>query len=113
MSVADLEDYVWSNLPPLRWVAGRQLVARLTRRCARRFPGGVMSDASPEGRDMVLDEIRKAVERTERANYRMGFLLSLVLSALLGEIVRALFAWWLKSASNRTVLLGWQAENVL
>jgi hypothetical protein len=113
MSVTDLEDYVWSNLPAMRLLAGRRLVARLTRRCAKRFPCGVLSEASPEGQATVLEEIHRAVERTERANYQMGVILTLILSALLTEIVKALFQWWRQSASNRALLIGWQAENVL
>ena len=113
MSVTDLEDHVWSNLPAMRLLAGRRLVARLTRRCAKRFPCGVLAVASPEGQATVLEEIHRAVERTERANYQMGVILTLILSALLTEIVKALFQWWRQSASNRALLIGWQAENVL
>jgi hypothetical protein len=113
MSVEDLEDYVWSDLPAMKFLAGRRLVARLTRRCAKRFPSGVMADASPEGQGRIMAEIHKAVERTERANYQMGIVLTLILSALLSEIIKAIFAWWMKSASNRALLVGWQVEDRL
>ena len=113
MSVEDLEAYVWSDLPAMKYLAGRRLVARLTRRCAKRFPSGVMAEASPNGQAMIMDEIHKSVERTERANYQMGVILTLMLSALLSEIIKALFRWWLNSASNRTLLVGWQMENQL
>lgn len=113
MSVEDLEAYVWSDLPAMKYLAGRRLVARLTRRCAKRFPGPVIAEASPEGQARVMQEIHRAVERTERANYRMGIVLTLILSALLSEIIKAILAWWLKSASNRTLLLGWQQESRL
>ena len=113
MSVEDLEAYVWSDLPAMKWLAGRRLVARLTRRCAKRFPSTVMAQASAEGQGRIMDEIHKSVERTERANYQMGVILTLILSALLSEIIKALFRWWLNSASNRTLLVGWQMENQL
>ena len=113
MSVEDLEAYVWSDLPAMKYLAGRRRVARLTRRCAKRFPSGVMAEASPSGQAMIMDEIHKSVERTERANYQMGVILALILSALLSEIIKALFRWWVNSASNRTLLVGWQMENQL
>lgn len=113
MSVEDLEAYVWSDLPAMKFLAGRRLVARLTRRCAKRFPSGVMGEASPDGQALIMDEIQRAVERTERANYQMGIVLTLILSALLSEIIRAIFNWWLKSASNRALLVGWQQEQQL
>ena len=69
-----------------------------------------MADASPEGQSRILAEIHNAVERTERANYQMGIVLTLILSALLSEIIKAIFAWWRESASNRVLLVGWQSE---
>jgi hypothetical protein len=40
----------------------------------------------------------------------MGVILTLVLSALLSEIVKAVLRWWLQSARNRALMLGWQTE---
>jgi hypothetical protein len=85
MSVEDLDSYVWSHMPAMKFLAGRKLVARLTRRCARQFPGSIMVGATDEGRDRVLEQIQKNVERQERANYKMGFVLTLI---LLGPAVR-------------------------
>jgi len=106
----DLEAYVWADLPPMKYLAGRALVARLTRRLVQRWPSGVMLEASDEGRGMVMGELVRSVERSERQNYRMGIVLTLILSALLSEVVKAILAWWLRSASNRTQLVGYQQE---
>lgn len=113
MSVEDLEAYVWSDLPAMKFLAGRRLVARLTRRCAKRLPCGFLSEASADGQQQVIEDICRDVERIERANYQMGIVLTLILSALLSEIVKAILAWWLKSASNRALLVGWQQEDRL
>jgi hypothetical protein len=40
----------------------------------------------------------------------MGIILTLVLGAIIQEIVKAVLRWWLQSASNRALLLGWQTE---
>lgn len=108
--IEELEAYVWKDLPAMKYVAGRQRVARLTRRCAKRLPAQVFGEASPESRARIMAEIHKAVERTERANYQMGIFLTLILSAMLSEIVKAIIAWWSKSASNREFLVRWQLE---
>lgn len=113
MSVTDLEEYVWSNMTAMRFLAGRRLVARLTRRCAKRLPCGVMAEANADGQQQVMSDICRDVERIERANYQMGVILTLILSALLTEIVKAIFQWWRASASNRALLTGWQQEGVL
>lgn len=113
MSVEDLDAYVWSNLPAMKYLAGRRLVSRLTKRCARQFPSTVMVSVTDEGRDAVLEQLHKTVERHERQNYKMGFILTMILSALLTEIIKALFAWWLASASNKALLLGWQREQAI
>jgi hypothetical protein len=110
MSLEDLDAYVWSQLSPRRYAAGRPLVARLTRRVVRKFPHEVMSQAKPESCDVVMHEIARSIERSERQNYGMGIILTLVLSALLSEIVKAVLRWWMQSASHRAVMLGWQTE---
>jgi hypothetical protein len=110
MSLEDLDAYVWSQLSPRRYAAGRQLVARLTRRVVRKFPHAVMSQAKPESYATVTEELVSSIERSERQNYGMGIILTLVLSALLSEIVKAVLRWWLESARHRALLVGWQAE---
>lgn len=110
MSLEDLDAYVWGSLGMRKHVAGRALVSRLTRRCVRRWPGQTMLQANAGNQQRIIREIARSVERSERQNYGMGVILTLILSALLSEIVKALLAWWLKSASNRALLVGWQQE---
>lgn len=110
MSLEDLDDYVWSQLSPRRYVAGRALVSRLTRRAVRKWPHVTMSQTRPEQYAVVTDEITRSIERIERQNYQMGIVLSLILGVLLQEIIKAVLRWWLKSASNRISLVGWQTE---
>ena len=74
MSLEDLDAYVWSQLSPRRYAAGRPLVARLTRRVVRKFPHLVMSQTKPESYGMVMHEIARSIERSERQNYGMGII---------------------------------------
>jgi hypothetical protein len=69
-----------------------------------------ISQARPEGYGVMLEQVATSIERSERQNVRMGILLSLVLGVLIQEIVKAILAWWLKTASNRIALVGWQTE---
>jgi len=110
MSLEDLDAYVWSQLGVTKYAAGKGLVGRLTRRVVRKFPHSIMGSTRPASYAMVQDEICRSIERSERQNYRMGIILSLVLGAIIQEIVKAIFRWWLASASNRAMLLGWQME---
>ena len=110
MSLEDLDAWVWSQVSVKKYAAGKPLVARLTRRVVRKFPHSIMGSTRPASYDMVQDEMCRSIERSERQNYRMGIILSLVLGALIQEIVKAIFRWWLASASNRALLLGWQTE---
>lgn len=112
VSVTDLEEYVWEFMPAMKFVAGPRVIARITRAVAARLPSPMLLQASPEGRDRVLDQLSITVQRQQRANYRMGFLLSFVLSALVSEIVRAVWNWWMREG-NRERLTRWQQEGVL
>jgi hypothetical protein len=110
MSLEDLNAAVWSSLSPRKHIAGRALVNRLTLRVVRKWPHALMSQARPAGYGAVTDEMAKSIERSERQNVQMGIILTLVLGVLIQEIVKAVLAWWLKTASNRIALLGWQTE---
>ena len=110
MSLEDLDAYVWSQLSLRRYAAGRALVARLTRRVVRKWPHAVMAENRPESYAAVTEGIVRSIERSERQQYGMGIILTLVLSALISEIVKAVLRWWLESARNRVALVGWQTE---
>lgn len=110
MSIEDLDAYVWSHLSPRRYIAGRALVSRLTRRVVRKFPHVTMSVARGHEPERIAREIASSIDRSERQNYRMGLFLTLVLSSIVFEIVKAVFAWWSRSASHKAQLLGWQQE---
>ena len=110
MSLEDLDAAVWASLSARKHIAGKALVSRLVRRVVRKWPATAMSQARPDSYGVMLEEVGRSIERSERQNVRMGIILSLVLGALIQEIVKAVLAWWLKSASHRIALVGWQQE---
>ena len=106
----ELENYIWHGLPATKYIAGRRVVRRIVKRAAERFPSEIMASISMQGRARLLEQMADNVEREERQQYGMGIILTLVLSALISEIVKALWAWWTASKSNRDQLLRWQQE---
>lgn len=110
MSLEDLDAAVWSALSARKHLAGKPLVARLVRRVVRKWPATAISQSRPDSYGVMLEQVGNSIERSERQNVRMGIILSLVLGVLIQEIVKAILAWWLKSASNRISLVGWQLE---
>lgn len=106
----DLDAYVWQQLSARKYAAGRPLVARLVRRAVRKWPHVALSQTRPGQYGIVTDEIARSIERSERQNFQMGVILTLLLGVLIQEVVKAILRWWLASASNRIQLVGWQTE---
>lgn len=110
MSLDDLSEEVWQQLSARKHLAGRVVVRRIVGRVVRKWPHAIFQHSSQEGQEIVMRELSRSVDRMERHNVQMGVLLTLILSALVSEIVKAIFAWWRKSASNRAILVGFQQE---
>ena len=110
MSHDDLDAYVWQQLSARKHLAGKPLVARLVRRAVRKWPHVALSQTRPGQYGIVTDEIARSIDRSERQNFQMGIILTLVLGVLIQEIVKAILRWWLETASNRIFLVGWQSE---
>ena len=99
MSRTALERHVWESLGVRKFAAGRIRVSRITKRVIRRW------NYTPDA-----EAIAENVELDERQDAQMGVILSFVLSALIAEIVRLIFAWWRDSHANRCLLMGYQRE---
>jgi hypothetical protein len=110
MSLEDLQDHVWSRLSVRRHVAGKAVVDRLVRRVVRRWPALLMDESTIGNQAIVMEGMTLSVERGERANVQMGVFLTLIISTLITEIVKAVWAWWRSSASNRVQLAQYQQE---
>jgi len=110
VSVDELSDLVWSELSPRRHAAGRGIVTRLVKRVVADFPSPGLANASHSTVDFVMHEMSLSIAKDERQNYGMGIILSLLLGALIQEIVKAVFRWWSQSTQNRVLMAGWQLE---
>ena len=110
MSIEDLEAHVWSRLSLRKHIAGRDTVGRLVRRVVRRWPSVLMHDSAPGNQAIVMEGMRLSIERNERSNVQMGILLTIILSALISEVLKAILAWWRSSASKQQLLAQYQYD---
>lgn len=102
MTRDELISAVWGELPKTRYLLGRRRVDRLTARCLKKWPAPVLYQCDPQQTNVVGEHLARSIERQERAEYGMGFLASIILAAIISEIVKILIRRWLE---NRTEML--------
>lgn len=93
---------VWDELPKTRYLLGRRRIDRLTSRCLKKWPVPVLYQCDEQQTAVVGEHLARTVERHERAEYGMGFFASMILAALVSEIVKILVRRW---QENRTEML--------
>ena len=106
----DLQAHVWSRLSLRKHLAGRATCDRLVRRVVRRWPTVLMHDSSTGNQAIVMEGMTLSVTRGERATVQCGVILTLILSALITELVKAIWAWWRSSASNQAQMAQYQRD---
>jgi hypothetical protein len=102
MTRDELDAYVWSQLSVRKHAAGRRVVCRIVADAVRDWPSAAMA-RSDHGEVQAFGSIY-AKSLARRGNYGMGISLTLVLSALISEVVKTLIRWWLESRENRAAM---------
>jgi hypothetical protein len=111
MSYAELQEHIWSQLSLRKRLAGRAACDRILRRAVRVLPSGMMSQSNPTEQNRLMKQTAADIVRHERHNnVTMGILLTIILSALVSEIVKLLLAWWRSRSENQVLLRGYQQE---
>jgi len=95
MNLQQLTDHVWNRLTLQKHVAGRRLVDRITRRAIRQWPVAVLAQCDDAQAQVVGTYYTRTITRQARQEYGIGIILSLVLGALVQEIVKLLIQWWM------------------
>ena len=95
MTLDALTADVWNALPLQRHLAGRRIVGKIVASAVRTWPVAVMEQCDERQSQVVGKFHARAVERAVRREYGMGIILTLVLSALVQEIVKILVRWWM------------------
>jgi hypothetical protein len=98
MSLDQLEDHVWREMGSTKHAVGRWRINRLTRRCVKRWP---------EGDEVTLPTI-ELIEADEHREVQMGIILTLILGAVIQEIVRILAAWYRENHKNKVLMMGFK-----
>ena len=98
MSLDQLEDHVWREMGGQKHAVGRWRINRLTRRCVKRWP---------ETEDVTLPTI-ELIEADEHREVQMGIILTLILGAVIQEIVRILAAWYRENHENKVLMMGFK-----
>jgi hypothetical protein len=57
-----------------------------------------------------MEGMAMSVTRGERSNVQMGVFLTIILSALISELVKVILAWWRSSASNQVRMAQYQRD---
>jgi hypothetical protein len=105
VTLDELHAHVWDRLPTLsRTVAGRRVVSRIVSSAVRGWPVPVLEQCDAEQTQVVAKYYTRTVERNARHEYGMGIILTLVLGALVQEIVKILVHWWLERQENRAAM---------
>jgi hypothetical protein len=102
MTRQQLIDAVWDELPAKRYLLGRKRGERLIERAIKRWPVPVLYQCDAQQTAVVGEHLARSLERQERAEYGMGFLTSIILAAIISEIVKILIRRWLE---NRVEML--------
>lgn len=105
MTREDLEQYVWERLPARKMLLGRARVNRIVTTTLRGWPVPVMRQCDEAEGDVVGKYLARSIERQERAEYGMGFLASIVLAAIISEIVKILIRRWFESSEARLAIV--------
>jgi len=105
MTLAELDEHVYAGLPATyRFVASRRIVSRIVSRAVRNWPSVTLEQCDAEQTKVVGQHMAQSLHRQSRNEYGMGIILTLVLGALVQEIVKLLIQWWLDSRENRDAM---------
>lgn len=103
MTRDELDAYVWSQLSVRKHAAGRRVVSRIVADAVRDWPSAAMA-RSDHGEVQAFGSIY-AKSLARRGNYGMGIILTLVLGALVQEVVKILIRWWLERSEHQEAML--------
>ena len=104
MTKVELEQHIWDSLPARKHLAGRARVNRLVERTLRDWPVGVLRQCDAGESEVVAKYLARGIERRERAEVGMGFFASIILAAIVSEIVKIILRKWLESSEGRLAI---------
>lgn len=103
---ATLQEELWGKLGPQKWLAGRDFVNDATKLLVLSWP--YRTALTPAKQASTLKDLedyaftKLGAYRGRRRRY--GFIWTIILSAVIGQLIRLLLEWWLKDESNKSAM---------
>ena len=105
MTRDQLSDYVWERLPARKLLLGRRRCDDLVRRAIGSWPVAVLRQCDAAETQVVGVYMERSLKRYAQAEYGMGIILTIVLGAIVSELVKILLRWWLESGENQRQMM--------
>jgi len=112
--IDDLKELVWERMGYRKHFAGREAMGDLVEVAVQEWPTAEMphiasgTAAEIYRMDQLAASIKRHITLTHGHDKRFGFIWTIVLSALISEMIRLLLAWWWNSQTNRDRMTKWQ-----
>ena len=107
MTLSELQADTYAALPVVpRTLAGRFVVNRIVRRAVAGWPVPVLEQCDAAQTAVVGKYEARRVERQIKEEFGMGIILTLVLSALVSEVIKYLVKRWLENREEMRALVG-------
>jgi hypothetical protein len=107
---AGLEEWVWSRLPASKRLAGRRRVMELLPLAIDRWSDDMAGDTDSPQFSTMASGLRHDVRRIY-SDRRYGSIWIILLSGLIGELVKLLVRWWLSSSDHKQLFRTWQRRS--
>lgn len=104
MTRSELADMVYDRLPWRLRLGGRDVVGRVVDEAVRQWPVAVLRQCDAGEAAVVGTFLARSLKRRQH-QYGMGIILTLVLSALVSEVVKILIRWWIERHENRLTMI--------
>jgi len=104
MTLQELHDSVWSDLPATKRIAGRRRVSRIIDRALKKWPVAVLRQCDEKQSEVVGVHLARSIKREEQTEVGMGFFMAMILGTLISEIVKQLLKKWWSNHDEMTEL---------
>lgn len=103
MTLEELHQSVWNDLPATKRVAGRWRVSRIIDRALKKWPVAVLRQCDQKESDVVGVHLARTIQAEEK-QVGMGFITAIILSTLISEIIKQLMKKWWANRDEMTEL---------
>lgn len=104
MTLEELHESVWNDLPATKRLAGRRRVARIVDRALKKWPVAVLRQCDEKQAEIVGVHLARSIKREEQNEVGMGFIAAIILGTLISEIIKQLLKKWLANHEEMTEL---------